>query len=66
MSCKNCENTSLRLDALEKRIAYLEEWIDIFEEGAEQAMQELEEQFGAVEVTFVPDPSLMRDKTKDN
>jgi hypothetical protein len=47
-------------------VKFLEAWIEDFEAGAEAAMQELEEQWGAVEVTFVPDPALFRDKKKDN
>jgi hypothetical protein len=51
---------------LEKRLEIVEDWITDFTEAGEQAMRELEEQWGDVEVTFVPDPALMRDKAKDN
>jgi hypothetical protein len=51
---------------LEDRIKVLEDWVADFTEAGEQAMRELEEQWGDVEVTFVPDPALMRDKAKDN
>jgi hypothetical protein len=51
---------------LEPRIEAIEDWIAEFEEGAEIAMREIEEQWGDVEVTLIPDPALMRDKAKDN
>jgi hypothetical protein len=58
MTCK-CEQ-------LEGRVRFLEEWVDDFIKGAEAAEQVLREEFGEVEVTFVPDPALFRDKKKDN
>lgn len=59
MTCKTCKT-------LEERVNTLEQWITDFESAAEQVEKELEAQFGDVEVTFVPDPGLWRDKSKDN
>ena len=50
----------------EERIKAIEEWIEEFKAGAEACAKELEEQFGGCEITFIPDPSLLRDKNKDN
>jgi hypothetical protein len=48
------------------RLKAVEDWLDEFEQAAEEIEKELENAFGATEVTFIPDSSLFRDKSKDN
>jgi hypothetical protein len=55
-----------KYEKLEERVKDLEAWIDDFEAAAEIVEKELQAQFGDVEVTFVPDSSMLRDKSKDN
>ena len=52
---------------LEARIRAVEEWIEEFERGCAEAEAELSELFSdETTIEFIADPSLLRDRTKDN
>lgn len=65
MACK-CKELEKQLDEMVVRLKAVEDWLDEFEQAAEEIEKELESAFGATEVTFIPDSSLFRDKSKDN
>ena len=52
---------------LETRITAIEEWIEAFEASCKEAEAELQSMLdNEATIEFVPDSSLLRDKSKDN